>query len=431
MMQGCCYLALLAHDEARVIAPRHDGAAQTSTGRRRRDQDLTAAAKIARRTFRFSLPSSLREIPQDEQGRQGKPELQNGGSVLIWALLCIFVVLEIAFQSFEPSVGSYFVSEGSRPFFTENVSVSYLPIDNSHFVSSLVAFGARCPLELLGVGNSSALSHSKWNCGMLNGLSRFKIRDFGEALYHLKFSNHLFYPRRGFPRITTIQYCIQSGSAISIGATTFKHLEPSVARFFRVGLYIDHNPSPFDSSTRAYLYDQPNKQENSEESDYRSRECVQTIRPYWQVVGAIACGLLIWVFAWPCVNDFVDGGWRRTSKAIACLIFGVCSVIAAAIFASGKLCLICTESGCENQQQRQSFHSGNTVPHNYFLTSDNYWGTVIDVGDRPMANVLSTDKQVAVISVLAEGSGIRHIEASYSARNFAFAGGTCSNLTGV
>jgi len=55
-------------------------------------------------------------------------------------------------------------------------------------------------------------------------------------------------------------------------------------------------------------------------------------------------------------------------------------------------------------------HSGVIVPHKYFLTSTNYWGTVSDIGRTDMPNVLSTDKQVAVISALAEGSGIRQIE---------------------
>jgi IS1 family transposase len=51
-----------------------------------------------------------------------------------------------------------------------------------------------------------------------------------------------------------------------------------------------------------------------------------------------------------------------------------------------------------------------TVPQEYFLTSTNYWGTVIVVRRMDMANVLSMEKRIAVISALAEGSGIRQIE---------------------
>ena len=60
--------------------------------------------------------------------------------------------------------------------------------------------------------------------------------------------------------------------------------------------------------------------------------------------------------------------------------------------------------GCESDYQQPNSHSNKIVPRKQ-LTSNNYWGTVID-----MANVLNTDKQIAVISALAEGSSIRSIE---------------------
>jgi len=70
-----------------------------------------------------------------------------------------------------------------------------------------------------------------------------------------------------------------------------------------------------------------------------------------------------------------------------------------------------TNDNCENQRDYQSpVHGSNTVPRKYLLTNTNYWGTVIGIGRTEMPNVLSTDKQVAVISALAEGSGIRQIE---------------------
>jgi IS1 family transposase len=52
----------------------------------------------------------------------------------------------------------------------------------------------------------------------------------------------------------------------------------------------------------------------------------------------------------------------------------------------------------------------DTVPHKYPLTSSTYWGTVIGIGRTNMANILPMEKRVAVISALAEGSGIRQIE---------------------
>jgi IS1 family transposase len=58
----------------------------------------------------------------------------------------------------------------------------------------------------------------------------------------------------------------------------------------------------------------------------------------------------------------------------------------------------------ENNGDNNAFHSGISVPQKH-LTSNNYWGTVMD-----MANVLNTDKKIAVIGALAEGSSIRSIE---------------------
>jgi IS1 family transposase len=59
---------------------------------------------------------------------------------------------------------------------------------------------------------------------------------------------------------------------------------------------------------------------------------------------------------------------------------------------------------CESYSEHSHSHSGISVPQKH-LTSNSYWGTVID-----MANVLNTDKQIAVIGALAEGSSIRSIE---------------------
>ncbi|MGB9119048.1 MAG: hypothetical protein WCE73_00375, partial [Candidatus Angelobacter sp.] len=62
----------------------------------------------------------------------------------------------------------------------------------------------------------------------------------------------------------------------------------------------------------------------------------------------------------------------------------------------------CLHDG-QQHSQNQQIHV-NIVPQKH-LTSNNIWGTVID-----MANILNTDKQIAVIGALAEGSSIRSIE---------------------
>jgi IS1 family transposase len=71
--------------------------------------------------------------------------------------------------------------------------------------------------------------------------------------------------------------------------------------------------------------------------------------------------------------------------------------------------IACNENRQEADGDKCS-HNGNTVPQKYVLTSPNYRGTVIGIGRTQMANVLPREKQVAVISALAEGSGIRQAE---------------------
>jgi IS1 family transposase len=71
--------------------------------------------------------------------------------------------------------------------------------------------------------------------------------------------------------------------------------------------------------------------------------------------------------------------------------------------------LRCLKEHNQSKSDRH-FHSSNTVPRKYLLTSVNYRGTIIAIGRMNMANVLPIAKQVAVISALAEGSGIRQAE---------------------
>ncbi len=62
----------------------------------------------------------------------------------------------------------------------------------------------------------------------------------------------------------------------------------------------------------------------------------------------------------------------------------------------------------ENEDLERSPH-GNTVTQK-LLTSPHYCNTLIIIERSHVANILSIDKQVAIISVLAESSGIRQIE---------------------
>ncbi len=55
-------------------------------------------------------------------------------------------------------------------------------------------------------------------------------------------------------------------------------------------------------------------------------------------------------------------------------------------------------------------HGSVSVTQKYLLTSPNSCNTLIRIGRTQMANVLSNEKQVAVIGALGEGSSIRSIE---------------------
>ncbi len=71
----------------------------------------------------------------------------------------------------------------------------------------------------------------------------------------------------------------------------------------------------------------------------------------------------------------------------------------------------CSKGDDDMPDSSQDFHLNlDNVPRKYPLTSVIYRGTVIVIGRTNMANVLPIEKQVAVISALAEGSGIRQTE---------------------
>ena len=106
----------------------------------------------------------------------------------------------------------------------------------------------------------------------------------------------------------------------------------------------------------------------------------------------------------------VRGRYRRIGLIILAVLI-MCSGFAA-LFWWGILCDRCngqSENCASDENETCPFHA-NTVTQKYLLTSTNYCNTLIARGNKAMANILSTDKQVAVISALAEGSGIRQIE---------------------
>jgi IS1 family transposase len=103
-------------------------------------------------------------------------------------------------------------------------------------------------------------------------------------------------------------------------------------------------------------------------------------------------------------------GWRR----IVLLVLGGGLATSAlwCPFWWGILCDQChgnSKNCAERHELNPPVHT-ISVPQQYFLTSPIYWNTVIAIERLAMANTLSSDKQVTVISALAEGSAIRQIE---------------------
>src|SRR5579864_4307646 len=116
------------------------------------------------------------------------------------------------------------------------------------------------------------------------------------------------------------------------------------------------------------------------------------------LIGGVLGG--IFVCAW-------SGRYRRLGHVFIGLGFLLC-VIGSLLAGWGWAWGTYEQGECSNEQAYP--HNAIIVPHKYLLTRANCWGTVIGIGRADTPNVLSTDKQVAVISALAEGSGIRQIE---------------------
>jgi len=121
------------------------------------------------------------------------------------------------------------------------------------------------------------------------------------------------------------------------------------------------------------------------------------------LVGLICVGVWIWGG-----RRIVDcHGYRRDMGIVAVIVGAIGLLCTMSSFALGsplaifRLRWLYGEDDCNNHQPS---HNGTIVLQKY-LDKLYYCSTVID-----MANVLSRDKQIAVVSALAEGSSIRSIE---------------------
>jgi IS1 family transposase len=148
-----------------------------------------------------------------------------------------------------------------------------------------------------------------------------------------------------------------------------------------------------------------NQSTELEESDNNQKPCeyLNSVSSLWH-----CC---LWLL--PCLYLGMSGGylwgrynWRWLGGALILVGgLGLLSVLGGYAFGSAaNFWRFRWLLGKDEQCEYQTLHNRESVPQKH-LTLSNYWGTVID-----MANVLNTDKQIAVIGALAEGSSIRSIE---------------------
>ncbi len=120
---------------------------------------------------------------------------------------------------------------------------------------------------------------------------------------------------------------------------------------------------------------------------------------FFIVIGYLASGVMAFFAAMLIFDGRRGAGYFCL---FMCVVTNICS--------SACICIGCLPWDwwrCLHDGQEHSyykFHKEQSVPQKY-LTRNNKWGTVIY-----MANALNTDKQITVISALAEGSSIRSIE---------------------
>jgi IS1 family transposase len=129
------------------------------------------------------------------------------------------------------------------------------------------------------------------------------------------------------------------------------------------------------------------------------RYCIVVIPSVTLCETLVVCGLLL---AASCGGVSWRRGWYRLPLGVLLVLTGIL----------GSLLTLAWlwQTGQEEQQSDACFHGANTVSQKYLLTSTNYRNTLMSIERWPMGKAIETEKQVAIIAALAEGSGIRQIE---------------------
>lgn len=340
-------------------------------------------------------------------------------------LLCIFVVVVASNKSFKFHVETHAVAKGGLGYFIrKEVPVSHYTVNYEQ-------------LKILGVSNLRSdipISVPRFAVSLKvvrDGVNDFNIQirrlwNFVISAYRNDRTSLLDNPCCRLSLITAYTAHIERPKMAlrlsSIARCNFANYS-CYGNFFK----INHDPGPFafDGSIGLFLNGAKSAERGDDTADAYQRKdnganerdsisCGtwwETHDPYGPLILAafdgsavLIGGLLGGIFF--CLRR---GRWRRLGWAfvgLGLLLCGIGSFLAGWGWLWGSY----QTDSPRCKEQSSHFHGSLIVPHKYLLTSITYWGTVIAIRSLAMAHVLSTDKQVAVISALAEGSGIRQIE---------------------
>ena len=337
---------------------------------------------------------------------------------MLLGVLVIFAIL-VAFQPNEFTVVGKSVSEGSLSLLLEDIAIFHNAVDDIHlprFFVPLRGHGERKPLSM-----RESLTDAQWSGTYFYNLRRFQVWFWGQLVDDFKLCPSLTEPCGASAFIPTNQDSEKAGG-ITFRAATTEHMHLTVRPFLGIVFKVNHHPSTFNVTRCGFLT--PNDIDGScqnsslNQSDDDERECKVCQLPLYCYVfvdfvfiGLMSRGIFL----------FEDKRYIRGTVYFLVGSVGVLSAGTSAAFCdplfwrAGRLAL----SGdgdpyrCWNKAKHNGsddHHSGISVTQQYVLTSGDLCITLMAIGRQAMATVLSTDKQIAVIGALAEGSSIRSIE---------------------
>jgi IS1 family transposase len=349
------------------------------------------------------------------------------GSVLIWTLLALLCLICIPKASASPKLFEFMVvGEGELTGVNRLIRIKYAILDQSPNVQE--QFASADGLELIprnpGWGFNWQRKLRFWKESDIGRMSTrsVPVRPLGSRL-HIPIHVHI--DSNAFPEIfqphdgPTLFYGVKLANlnlsdSDSCPLIRFYHLDCPLSGLKLaghngslpcnfIGLSLNLPPSPIEKQSLYSARDHQTQieQPNSPIPPYIHGGQFANRYGLFCIFGSYAITFL----SIPIGGIFIDRGFRVRGW---CFI-GTGLTLGALASASGAIgCLPwdwwrCLHDGPKHSQ-RDVFHGGNNVSQKY-LTNFYLCNTVIG-----MANVLNTDKQIAVIGALAEGSSIRSIE---------------------